>query len=183
MRRTIRPSNVFPRGTLQTLLKPENKKQLGAILAYHVVPGRVSAREAFGLNNAATVNGQRLDIVKRDGRLAVGSAKIIATDINCSNGVIHVIDQVLLPEQTRIPDIAEKAGQFDTLLAAVSSSGLADVLNGDGPFTVFAPTDEAFNSLPDGTVETLLKPENKQQLVDILKYQCRKRPGLYGPSG
>jgi len=160
----------LPEGTLQTLLKPENKKQLGAILAYHVVPGRVSAREAFGLTNAATVNGQRLDIVKCDGRLAVGSAKIIATDINCSNGVIHVIDQVLLPEQARIPDVAEKAGQFNTLLAAVSAGGLADVLNGDGPFTVFAPTDEAFNSLPDGTVETLLKPENQQQLVDILKY-------------
>jgi transforming growth factor-beta-induced protein len=160
----------LPEGTLETLLKPENKDQLGAILTYHVVPGQVSAREAFGLNNAATVNGQRLDIGKSDGKLAVGSAKIIATDINCSNGVIHVIDQVLLPEQTRIPAVAEKAGQFSTLLAAVSAAGLADVLNGDGPFTVFAPTDDAFSSLPDGTVETLLKPENQQQLVDILKY-------------
>ena len=160
----------LPEGTLQTLLKPKNRMQLGAILTYHVVPGQVSAREAFGLNNAATVNGQRLDIDKRDGRLAVGSARIIATDIICSNGVIHVIDQVLLPEQTRITDVAKKAGQFNTLLAAVSATGLADVLNGDGPFTVFAPTDEAFDSLPDGTVETLLKPENRQQLVDILKY-------------
>ena len=157
-------------GTLQTLLKPENKEQLGAILAYHVVPGQVSAREAFGLNNAATVNGQRLDIAKRDGRLVVGSAKIIATDINCSNGVIHVIDQVLLPEQTRIPAVAEEAGQFSTLLAAVAAAGLADVLNGDGPFTVFAPTDDAFDSLPGGTLETLLKPENRQKLLDILKY-------------
>ena len=147
----------LPEGTLETLLKPENKKQLGAILAYHVVPGQVSAREAFGLNNAATVNGQRLDIAKRDGKLTAGSANIIATDINCSNGVIHVIDQVQLPEQTRIPAVAEKAGQFSTLLAAVSSAGLAEVLSGDGPFTVFAPTDDAFNSLPKGTVETLLK--------------------------
>jgi transforming growth factor-beta-induced protein len=160
----------LPEGTLETLLKPENKKQLGAILSYHVVPGQVSAREAFGLNNAATVNGQRLDITKRDGKLTVGSANIIATDINCSNGVIHVIDQVLLPEQTRIPAVAEKAGQFSTLLAAVSAAGLAEVLSGDGPFTVFAPTDDAFNSLPQGTVETLLRPENQQQLVDILKY-------------
>ena len=108
------------------------------------------------MNNAATVNGQRFDITKRDGKLTVGSANIIATDINCSNGVNHVIDQVLLPEQTRIPAVAEKAGQFNTLLAAVSAAGLADVLKSDGPFTVFAPTDDAFNSLPDGTVETLL---------------------------
>ena len=135
-----------------------------------MVPGHVSAREAFGLNNAETVNGQRFDITKRDGKLTAGSANIIATDINCSNGVIHVIDQVLLPEQTRIPAVAKMAGQFNTLLAAVSAAGLADVLNGDGPFTVFAPTDDAFNSLPKGTVETLLKPENQQQLVDILKY-------------
>ena len=81
-----------------------------------------------------------------------------------------MIDQVLLPEQARILDVAEKAGQFNTLLAAVSAAGLADVLNGDGPFTVFAPTNDAFDSLPGGTVETLLKPENRQKLVDILKY-------------
>ena len=160
----------LPEGTLQSLLKPENKDQLKAILTYHVVPGRVSARAAYGLNNAATVNGQRLAITRRNGKLVIGKAKIVATDVNCSNGVIHVIDQVLLPEQSRIPAVAEKAGQFSTLLAAVSAAGLAEVLDGDGPFTVFAPTDDAFKSLPKGTVETLLKPENKQKLVNILKY-------------
>jgi hypothetical protein len=75
-----------------------------------------------------------------------------------------------LPESKRIPTIAEKAGQFNTLLTAVSAAGLAKVLDEDGPFTVFAPTDDAFNALPEGTVDTLLKPENKQKLVDILKY-------------
>ena len=160
----------LPKGTLESLLKPENKEQLKAILTYHVVPDRVSAREAYGLNNAATVNGQRLDITRRDGKLVIGEAKIVATDVNCSNGVIHVIDRVLLPEESRIPAVAEKAGQFSTLLAAVSAAGLAEVLDGEGPFTVFAPTDDAFKALPKGTVETLLKPENKQKLVDILKY-------------
>jgi uncharacterized surface protein with fasciclin (FAS1) repeats len=160
----------LPEETLQTLLKPENREQLGAILTYHVVPGLVSAREVYGVNNAATVNGQRLDFTTRDGKLAVGSARIIASDIDCSNGVIHVIDQVLLPEQSRIPAVAEKAGQFSTLLAAAPAAGLYDVLNGEGPLTVFAPTDDAFKALPDGTVESLLKPENQQQLIDILKY-------------
>jgi uncharacterized surface protein with fasciclin (FAS1) repeats len=84
--------------------------------------------------------------------------------------VIHVIDRVLLPEQERIPELASQAGQFSTLLAAVSAAGLAEVLDGSGPFTVFAPTDDAFAKLPEGTVETLLKPENKSKLVDILKY-------------
>jgi uncharacterized surface protein with fasciclin (FAS1) repeats len=160
----------LPAGTLESLLRPENKEQLSAVLTYHVVSGRVSAREAFGLQNAATVNGQRLGITRRDGKLVIGESRIVATDIDCTNGVIHVIDRVLVPEQARIPATAQQAGQFKTLLAAVSAAGLAEVLDGAGPFTVFAPTDDAFKRLPQGTVETLLKPENQQQLVDILKY-------------
>ena len=62
------------------------------------------------------------------------------------------------------------AGSFDTLVAAVQAADLVDTLKGDGPFTVFAPTDEAFAKLPEGTVETLLKPENKDQLVAVLTY-------------
>lgn len=69
-----------------------------------------------------------------------------------------------------IVDTAIAAGQFGTLVAAVQAAGLVDVLKGDGPFTVFAPTDEAFAALPAGTVENLLKPENKDQLVAILTY-------------
>src|SRR5688572_25483190 len=67
-------------------------------------------------------------------------------------------------------DTAVAAGQFKTLAAALQAGGLVDTLKGDGPFTVFAPTDEAFAKLPAGTVETLLKPENKEKLVSILKY-------------
>jgi uncharacterized surface protein with fasciclin (FAS1) repeats len=84
---------------------------------------------------------------------------------------------VLSPDPVRaesapkdIVDTAVSAGSFDTLVAAVKAAGLAETLKGNGPFTVFAPTDEAFENLPKGTVESLLKPENKQKLVDILKY-------------
>jgi uncharacterized surface protein with fasciclin (FAS1) repeats len=69
-----------------------------------------------------------------------------------------------------IVDTAVSAGQFKTLAAALDAAGLVGTLKGDGPFTVFAPTDEAFAKLPDGTVESLLKPENKDQLVAILTY-------------
>jgi uncharacterized surface protein with fasciclin (FAS1) repeats len=69
-----------------------------------------------------------------------------------------------------IVDTAVSAGQFKTLAAALDAAGLVDTLKGNGPFTVFAPTDEAFAKLPDGTVENLLKPENKDQLVAILTY-------------
>jgi uncharacterized surface protein with fasciclin (FAS1) repeats len=160
----------LPDGTLESLLKPGSREQLKSILTYHVVPGRVSAREAFGLTNASAVNGQRLEISRPNGKLQVDNANIVATDVKCTNGVIHVIDRVLLPEQRRIPALADQAGQFTTLLAAVASAGLTEVIDGEGPFTVFAPTDEAFKQLPEGTVDSLLKPENKQQLADILKY-------------
>ena len=69
-----------------------------------------------------------------------------------------------------IVEVAVSAGSFETLVAAVKAAGLVDVLRGDGPFTVFAPTDEAFAALPDGTVEELLKPENKEKLIAILTY-------------
>ena len=69
-----------------------------------------------------------------------------------------------------IVDTAVEAGAFQTLVAAVQAAGLVDTLKGDGPFTVFAPTDEAFAKLPAGTVENLLKPENKDQLVAVLTY-------------
>ena len=69
-----------------------------------------------------------------------------------------------------IVDTAVSAGQFNTLVAAVEAADLVTTLKGDGPFTVFAPTDEAFAALPEGTVENLLKPENKDQLVSVLTY-------------
>jgi len=71
---------------------------------------------------------------------------------------------------SNIVDTATDAGSFTTLVAALGAADLAEVLQGDGPFTVFAPTDEAFAALPEGTVENLLKPENKDQLVSILTY-------------
>ena len=67
-------------------------------------------------------------------------------------------------------DTAAGAGTFNTLVAAVDAAGLVDTLKGEGPFTIFAPTDEAFAALPEGTVEDLLKPENKDQLIAILTY-------------
>lgn len=160
----------LPQGTVETLLKPENKSQLISILTFHVVPGRVMAKDAFKVNFAGTANGQRLDIAKKDGKLTINGSALVATDIQCDNGVIHVIDAVMLPESDRIPAVATKAKSFNTLLAAAKAAGLASVLDSDGPFTVFAPTDAAFAKLPKGTVETLLKPENKDQLVAILKY-------------
>jgi len=88
----------LPAGTVETLLKPENKAKLTAILTYHVVPGNVMAKQAKKLKSAKTVNGKELAIAFKGGALTVDKAKVAKADIACSNGVIHVIDSVVLPE-------------------------------------------------------------------------------------
>ena len=160
----------LPKGSVESLIKPENKDQLVAILTYHVVPGKVTARDAFGVKSAATVNGQAISIDASLAGLKIDNANVVTSDIQCSNGVIHVIDSVILPSTANIPQTASKAGTFNTLLAAAEAAGLVDALSSKGPLTVFAPTDEAFAKLPKGTVESLLKKENKAQLAAILKY-------------
>ena len=87
----------LPEGTVETLLKPENKDQLVSILTYHVVPGKVEASEVVALNKAKTVNGKDVSIRVSEGSVMVDGAKVTATDIEASNGVIHVIDTVILP--------------------------------------------------------------------------------------
>ncbi len=160
----------LPAGTVETLLKPENKQKLISILTYHVVAGKVLAADVVKLNAAPTVNGQRVDIKVDGAKVKVDQANVVATDIVTSNGVIHVIDQVILPSSDDLVTTADKAGTFKTLIAAAKAAGLAPVLTGDQPLTVFAPTDAAFAKLPVGTVETLLKPENKDKLAAILKF-------------
>jgi uncharacterized surface protein with fasciclin (FAS1) repeats len=87
----------LPAGTVETLLKPENKDQLIAVLTYHVVPGKVMAADVVKLNEAATVNGKGLTIKVVDGTVRIDQASVLKTDIAASNGIIHVIDTVMLP--------------------------------------------------------------------------------------
>jgi uncharacterized surface protein with fasciclin (FAS1) repeats len=160
----------LPKGTVETLLKPENKDKLKAILTYHVVPGKVMAKDVLGVKGAKSLNGQRIDVKVDGGKVMVDGAQVVATDIACTNGVIHVIDSVILPSEDNIPTVATKAGKFNTLLAAAKAAGLVETLSGDKALTVFAPTDDAFAKLPKDTVATLLKPENKDKLKAILLF-------------
>ncbi|REJ89918.1 MAG: fasciclin domain-containing protein [Planctomycetota bacterium] len=160
----------LPEGTVENLLQPENKEALVGVLTYHVVKGSVMAEQVVKLDGATTLNGQRVDIKVSDEGVKVDAAQVVKTDIKCSNGVIHAIDAVILPATDDIPTTAAKAGTFKTLLAAAEAADLVGALSSEGPLTVFAPTDEAFAALPDGTVENLLKPENQDQLAAILQY-------------
>ena len=163
----------LPEGTVATLLLPENLEQLKSILLYHVVSGKVPAADVVTLTSADTVQGDPVSVKVDGGKVYLNdTVEVIITDVEASNGVIHVIDSVLLPP-AKLVDIVDTAvadGRFTTLAAALGAAGLVDTLKGEGPFTVFAPTDDAFAKLPEGTVATLLLPENLDQLKSILLY-------------
>lgn len=89
----------LPAGTVENLLKPENKQQLVDILTYHVVPGKVMAADVAGIDEAKTLNGKMIDVEVEGSAVKINDATVTATDIAASNGVIHVIDQVILPPQ------------------------------------------------------------------------------------
>ncbi len=196
---------ALPAGTVETLLMPENKAQLQKVLTCHVVAanalsdaiqgmiadddGRHPVPTVGGCTLQAYMDGDMIKLEDETGRVAT----VTVADVVQSNGVIHVIDTVLLPaaetEQAAAPaatsenstvggavmymdrDIVSNAVNspiHTTLVAAVQAADLVETLQGEGPFTVFAPTDEAFAALPEGTVETLLMPENKATLQKVL---------------
>jgi len=85
-----------PQQTLDDLLQPENRKKLAAVLAYHVVPGKVTSHEVIAMRSATTLQGQKLSISNQDG-VRINEANVLVTDVRATNGVIHVIDSVLMP--------------------------------------------------------------------------------------
>ena len=137
------------------------------ILLYHVVAGMVYS---YQLSNGfvPTLNGAAVEIDLSNG-VMVNDANVIAADIKARNGVIHAIDKVLFPPTQNIVEIAAANEDFSILVAAVVAAELDGVLSGDGPFTVFAPTNAAFMALPAGTIEALLA-DPKGALTDILLY-------------
>jgi uncharacterized surface protein with fasciclin (FAS1) repeats len=87
----------LPAGTVETLLKPENKEKLQAVLLYHVVEGKVTSEQVVNLTSAKTLQGDTIDISVKMGKVYIDDAQVIAADVEASNGVVHVIDAVLLP--------------------------------------------------------------------------------------
>lgn len=173
---------ALPEGVLDGLLA--DTEALSAVLTYHVVSGEVLAADVVGLNSATSVQGEDIAITVDDGGVVLnGLSNVVTTDVEASNGVIHVIDTVILPpslsadepmasdQEPMMADIiatATEAGSFTTLLAAVEAAGLTETLQGEGPFTVFAPTDEAFAALGEETINGLL--EDTETLSQILLY-------------
>ena len=160
---------ALPEGALDGLLADE--EALTNVLLYHVVSGEFLAADVVGLDGqmVETASGESVQIAVMDGNVMVNDATVIITDIETSNGVIHVVDAVILPpsmsegaeeemmaEEKTIVDVAVEDGRFTTLVGAVEAAGLVDALTSEGPFTVFAPTDEAFAALPEGALDALV---------------------------
>ena len=167
---------ALPEGAVESLLA-DPQGALTDVLTYHVVNGVVPAETVVGLDSATTLLGEDISIMVVDDEVILNELnKVIATDIEASNGMIHVIDGVLLPPSSAesaaeptIVDIAVEDGRFTTLVTALEAAGLVETLSSDGQFTIFAPTDDAFAALPEGTVESLLE-DPQGALTDILLY-------------
>ena len=136
--------------------------KLKSVLLYHVVSGKISSHDAAAAGSAKTLNGADVTFTKADHGLRVNDANVVAADVQASNGVIHAIDSVLMPPaETPAPapknivDTAVAAGSFKTLVSLVGKAGLADTLANQGPFTVFAPTDDAFAKVPADALAAL----------------------------
>ena len=146
---------------------------LKSILLYHVLGARVSAAEAAQVDSATTLEGRDIAIEARGNNLFInGNSKVVQADINASNGVIHAINRVLLPptELGTIPEVAAADGRFSTLVAALGAANLVDALSAEGPFTVFAPTDDAFAALLEQLGVTPAELLANPELATILKY-------------
>jgi len=165
---------ALPAGVLDDLLA-DPMGDLKDILLYHVVSGNVGSETVVTLDKAETVLGEEVSIKVMDGKVYLNETVMVTTtDIAASNGVIHVIDAVLLPpadepELGTIVDVAASNADFSTLVTAVTEAGLVETLSGDGPFTVFAPTNSAFAALPAGVLDDLLA-DPMGDLKDILLY-------------
>jgi transforming growth factor-beta-induced protein len=188
----------LPAGTLSYLLDPKNVQKLQALLLYHVLNGNVPSTDLGPQQNVSTVNGDQVLVVTNQsapapyGRLQVfvNQAQVQAADVVCTNGFVHIINSVLLPPtflhevpaaaavQTvepssttmNIVQTANATADLSTLVKALQAARLTDTLSGPGPFTVFAPTDLAFDKLPAATLSILFQPINIRKLQDLLLY-------------
>jgi uncharacterized surface protein with fasciclin (FAS1) repeats len=161
--------------TKAELLAPANKALLTQILTYHVVPGKVLKAQVPVGAPITTLQGESFTV---DSTLAITDqrgrkANITATDIEATNGVVHLIDKVILPTNKNVVQVAQGNPDFSVLVEAVVAAGLTTTLSGTGPFTVFAPTNAAFTAALTElglTKAQLLDPANKALLTKILTY-------------
>merc|ERR1712032_1199031 len=151
---------------------PKNIKLLDAVLEYHVVEGAaVHSKDLKPENTFKTLEGSELLVESRDGRVYINrEARVTSADNDATNGVVHIIDHVLVPHHflraptKNIVELAQGDKDLSTLVAALTAGKLVTALEGKGPFTVFAPSNEAFAKIPADMLKRLLEPKNVKEL-------------------
>ena len=162
----------LPSALLAYLL--HDKAALTQVLEYHVASGSVLSSALGNGDKLETLEGDDVNvtITKKDNKTTVmiNEANVKTADVMATNGVVHIISQVLIPSAFSVPTIpaVATAAGLKTLVAAVGAAQLGKVLSGAGPFTVFAPTDDAFKALPEGVLDRLLLPANIKDLQKVL---------------
>merc|ERR1712222_206515 len=173
---------------LKNILDPQNIKTLDSILEYHVVSGAaVHSKDLKASQHVTTLQGESLLVEKDWSGVHINrKAKVTTADVGASNGVVHIIDTVLIPTSISHPKPTENivqiaAGDKDlsTLVTALTAGKLVTALEGEGPFTVFAPSNEAFAKLPKATLAGLLDPKNIKQLDAVLEYHVVAGAAVY----
>jgi len=161
---------LLPEGLVATLLE-DPTGQLTTILTHHVSGGTALSTDLSDGMMVTTLAETELEVTIDSTGVYIGGAMVVTADLTAENGVVHVIDAVLVPveDTTTVVDIIVNSPDHTTLAAAVGAAGLVETLSGDGPFTVFAPTDAAFALLPEGLVATLLE-DPTGQLTTILTH-------------
>jgi transforming growth factor-beta-induced protein len=159
---------ALPAGTLQDLLLPANQAQLVSVLQYHLVGGPQKASELLGAGERTSVEGPLHFYGVGASGATVNTTPITGFNIPCTDGIVHVVSEVLLPPG----DVVDRAVElgFNTLAQLLSDASLVATLQGQGPFTVFAPTDAAFAALPPATLASLTNPANVAALQQVLTY-------------
>ena len=169
---------------LSTFDTDAENETLTDILLYHVVSGAVDAANVTDGMVATMVNGDNATFTVTDGAVMINDANVTTADVTASNGIIHVIDRVLLPpadepELVDIATVATNTGSHDALVAALAHAGLVETLQGDGPFTVFAPTDAAFEAAGIDCQPSI--PKRKMQPSPISSSTTWLEPPLMPP--
>jgi len=166
---TDRAVAALDRAQRDRLFSPDNRNALFGVLAYHLVPGRHSVEELGGRTSVRTVSGQLVSLAPAGATLTVDGADVVRGDIACTNGVIHVIDAVLVPNTRDLLSTLKAEGRFRTLLELVDEGDLEDFIEQNAPLTLFAPSDEAFAKLDQYIVADLQRSRNRAALTDLLK--------------
>lgn len=162
--------DALPPAKLENLRKPENMQALRKLIRYHALPAVVPAEQLTKASHVRTFMGKRLPVTNKNGSISIGPARLIQTDVACSNGLVHLLDTVLLPPDKNLFETIEHDTRCTTFVKLLRASALdAELTTQSRSLTLLVPTDAAFNRMNPGVLNELLDPARKDDLIKIVR--------------